>query len=328
MVVAQVAYNHLDSEVKAKCDALITNTVYHSTSGNSNFVTSACWADDIKSFTTNFSSEHFIDLPISLDKSPTDGVVYDPSNAVVAINQCIAALQDSSVSQSNKATALRFLIHFTGDIQQPLHASTGVTASHLSGDAGGNSFNVTGWSSLHSLWDSGGGFLSDAPSRPLNTSDAALISNKAAAVETLYPYTNSIGFIPDPMDWANESKALAQTVSYVGITNGFPASSSYTNTAQNTTKQRMAIGGQRLAKLLNTIFVTNAPSLKQLTAKQGNFSFSWGAVPGRIYRVQWKSQIEAIGWNDLNDVTASTNSAVFTNSIAITPRFYRIVVVN
>src|SRR5262245_20565678 len=51
---------------------------------------------------------------------------------------------------------LRFLIHFLGDIHQPLHASTNA-------DAGGNCVKVTGFSgsdNLHSTWDTA---LASAP---------------------------------------------------------------------------------------------------------------------------------------------------------------------
>jgi hypothetical protein len=328
MVVAQIAYNHLDPEVKAKCDALLTNSIYHSSSINSNFVTAACWADDIKSFTSAYSTWHYIDLYFSLDGTSTNGLTPPPTNVVWAINQCIATLQDSTATPSNQAVALRFLLHFVGDVQQPLHCTSAVSASRTNGDAGGNSFSLNGnWSNLHSLWDSGGGYLSDFISRPLDATDPTL-SNKVADVEAAYPYTTSIGTIPDPMDWAIEGRGLAQTVSYVGITAGSTPSVSYTNTAQATTKQRMAIGGQRLAKLLNTIFVTNAPTLASATLTNGNFSFKWSAVPGRIYRVQWKQQPNDAVWNDLTDLTASTNSLTFIDSTTQTQRFYRAIVVN
>ena len=200
MVVAQIAYNHLDSAVRAKCDSLIAVPVYHSTSANSNFVTAACWADDIKSFTSAYSDSHYIDIPISLDGYPTNGVVNDPSNVVAAIRSSVTTLQDPTQSLSNQATALRFLLHFCGDITQPLHCSTGVTTNLPAGDAGGNDFVIHGtYSELHALWDSGGGYLTDSVARPFTTSSQALISNKAAAVEAAYPYSNSVGLIPDPV---------------------------------------------------------------------------------------------------------------------------------
>jgi len=52
---------------------------------------------------------------------------------------------------------LRLLIHFVGDIHQPLHATSRYTSKYPHGDAGGNGFKLTskdGVTNLHSLWDS------------------------------------------------------------------------------------------------------------------------------------------------------------------------------
>ena len=315
-VVAQIAYNHLDPEVKAKCDALITVPVICGTSGGS-FVTDATWAD--QRCEPGTSPQHYIDIPISLDGYPTNGVVDTTNNVVTAIRQHIATLQNPTATLSAQATALRYLLHFVGDIQQPLHCSTGVTTNKPAGDAGGNGFSLSGnWSNLHSLWDAGGGYLTDG----------ALVSTKAADVEAAYPYTVSVGAIPDPMDWAVEGWGLAQTVSYVGITASSTPSAAYLNTAQATTKQRMAIGGQRLAKLLNTVLVTNAPVSISTVLANGNFRFTWSAVSGRVYRVQCKQQITDAVWSNLTDVTASTTSVTFTNPVTQPQGFYRAIVVN
>lgn len=329
MVVAQIAYNHLDADVKAKCDALIAIPVYHSTSANGNFVTAACWADDIKSFTSAYSDSHYIDIPISLDLFPTNGVANDPSNVVVAIRSCITRLQDPTQSLSNQAVALRFLIHFCGDITQPLHCSTGVTTNMPTGDAGGNDFDLNGtWSELHALWDAGGGYLLDSITRPFTPTSYAIITNKAAAVEAAYPYNASIGSIPDPMPWALEGRGVAATVSYVGIASNTTPSAAYLNTAQATAIQRLAIGGQRLAKLLNTIYVTNAPPLIAATTTNNNFALSWATVTGRIYRVQWKQDLTNATWTDLTDISVSNTSATFTDPVLQPQRFYRLIVVN
>ena len=79
----------------------------------------------------------------------------------------------------------------------------------------------------------------------------------------------------------------------------------------------MAIGGQRLAKLLNTIYVTNAPGVASVALTNANFGFSWSSVSGRAHRVQWKQQITDTNWTDLVEVAASTNLISFTtNSVA------------
>src|SRR2546425_10901000 len=73
MVVAQIAYNHLDPEVKAKCDALIAVPLTLASSSSSNFVTAAVWADDFKS-SLGTGTSHYIDIGISLDGYPTNRV--------------------------------------------------------------------------------------------------------------------------------------------------------------------------------------------------------------------------------------------------------------
>ena len=68
---------------------------------------------------------------------------------VAAIERFVAVLADPKLEDRKRAEALRFLIHFVGDIHQPLHAGWG-------DDRGGNDFQVRVGRSgrnLHSLWD-------------------------------------------------------------------------------------------------------------------------------------------------------------------------------
>lgn len=56
-----------------------------------------------------------------------------------------------------KSIALRFLIHYIGDLHQPLHTTSKVNDLYPKGDLGGNLFNVTeedGINELHAVWDS------------------------------------------------------------------------------------------------------------------------------------------------------------------------------
>ena len=326
MVVAQIAYNHLNPTAKAKCDALIAVSVQYAGITNNTFVTAACWADDLKSSTSAFSNWHYIDIPFSLDGTSTNGVSASSFDVVRAINLCITNLQSVTASTSNQAVSLRFLLHFVGDIQQPLHCSTAVSAAHLTGDNGGNSFTLDSpWFNLHSLWDGGGGYLFDSVSRPLSGSAQNTLNAKVAQIEANYPYnyTTNLGTIANPMTWAQEGFNLAKTNCYVGITNSTTPTTSYTNTAQATTEQRMAQGGHRLADLLNTLF--SPITLGSITRTNGNFRFSFNTVSNTTYKVQWKLQLSDPAWNDLTILTGTNNSISFTDAITQTQRFYRIV---
>ncbi len=56
-----------------------------------------------------------------------------------------------------KSYALRLLIHYLGDVHQPMHALSRVNPEFPAGDRGGNSFplkNHYSISELHAAWDS------------------------------------------------------------------------------------------------------------------------------------------------------------------------------
>ena len=325
MVTAQIAYNHLNPVAKARCDELIGITLTNSTPGTSNFVTAAVWADDFKT-PLGTSAWHFIDLPFSLDGTSTSGVVAASFDVVQAINLCITNLQSATVAQSNKAVCLRYLLHFVGDVHQPLHASTAVSAAHPTGDAGGNSFPIdtTTWFNLHSLWDGGGGYLFDSVGRPLSVASQNAINNKVALIEADYPYdyTANVGTIPNPMVWAQEGFNLAKTVCYVGIVTNAPPTTTYLNTAKSTTEQRMAQGGHRLADLLNTLF--QQIKVSSLARTNGNFSFAWTALSNSTYSVEWKTNLTDATWNNLTNITAKAGSLSFTDKVTDVRRFYRV----
>jgi hypothetical protein len=55
------------------------------------------------------------------------------------------------------STAMRLMMHYAGDIHQPLHATARVNNDYPAGDRGGNSFpipSIDGAKNLHSVWDS------------------------------------------------------------------------------------------------------------------------------------------------------------------------------
>ena len=322
MAVAQLAYNNLDPTVKAKCDALIAVSVSPGGSSTNTFVTAACWADDYKS-QLGTGTWHYIDLPFSLDGTSFANFVPESFDLVKAVNLCIATLQNPAATPSQQAVSLRYLIHFMGDIQQPLHCSEAFFAAQPNGDAGGNGFNLTGtWSNLHSLWDAGGGYLTDSLPRPLTAASQTTLNNRVATVEAAAPYVRDFsGTIPDPMNWALEAKDLAISICYAGITRGTSPSAAYLQNARSTTEARMALGGKRLADLLNTLF---AVKLTPFRAANGDFGFSWNAVPGTVYRLEATDAPASSPWSPLTEITAGDSTASFQEPASNGRKFYRI----
>jgi hypothetical protein len=323
MVVAQIAYSHLSATVKSNCDALIAIPMTYINPGTTNFITAACWADDFKT-QLNTANWHYIDIPFSLDGTPTNGVAAASYDVVRAINFCLQQLGSTTTSQSNQAVYLRYLIHFVGDIHQPLHASTAVFAGSTGGDGGGNGFSISGtWNNLHSLWDAGGGYVTANLSRPLSASSKTTLSNKVAAIEADFPYTPNPGTYPDPMTWAVEGCNLAQSTCYVGINQGDTPTSAYLTTAQDTAESRLAQAGHRLADLLTTIFTTYPTTLQLNASSSGSVSFSWNAVPGRTYRVQRKQALTDT-WANIAVVTPKSGTATYSESASATTMFYQV----
>lgn len=328
MVSTLIGYNHLTPAVKAQCDALIATPVLYASSINNTFVTASVWADDLKSSTNTWNNWHFINIPFSLDGTPTNSFVPGSFDVVQAIRSNIMVLQNPSSTQSNRAFHLRLLLHFMGDIQQPLHCTAAISAATPNGDAGGNGFALTGgWGNLHSLWDSGGNNLTDILPRPLSVASQNILSNKVAAIEASYPYNYSVnvGTVANPMTWAIEGLGLAQSICYSNITRNTTPSAGYLTTASNLTDQRMATGGQRLADLLNTILGTNAVTLTAVSRTNNNFKFSWYGLYGRNYQVQWKQNLNDLTWNNLTNIVPATNQTVsFIEPLNPTRRFYRV----
>jgi hypothetical protein len=117
------------------------------------------WADDIREHGRPETAPwHFIDLPIRKDLTLKDEQEYCPNNDCV-LNQLQifeGILGDSSKPKSKRLEALKFIVHFMGDLHQPLHCAD-------DGDRGGNEkmvrFKAPGHRGhgakikLHALWD-------------------------------------------------------------------------------------------------------------------------------------------------------------------------------
>ncbi len=267
MMVASIAFNRLNPRAKAKARELLAIPIDPAevSSKSKNFVSAAVWADELRPFPEFDSLKplHFIDMPFTTDGTPLPSGLPEPDNIVKALEDNVNILK-TSTDKNQQAKALRLIIHFVGDIHQPLHCAARVSRDHPDGDNGGNlvSIKVPGvgrklkTTNLHSYLD--GGIGNFPPTGP-NFKPPPLKQIGPAAMRAMKGNraTDPALMLDDPFNftaWADESFALAKTVAYKGIKNGSRPNLAYRKASLKVARKRVAWGGYRLAALLNTIW--------------------------------------------------------------------------
>jgi hypothetical protein len=266
MMTAQIAFDRLNPRAKAQARRLLAIPINPAavTQRSRNFINAAHWADDLRPFPEfdSFKELHFIDKFFSEDGTPlpTD---LPPNNIVTALEENVNILK-TSTDNNARAQALRFIIHFVGDIHQPLHSASRVSAALPAGDRGGNSVNLkirqpNGTfknTNLHSYWDGGiGTFPKTGPN--FSPPPLSQIPRPVASIIRTYRATDPALNLNNPTDfsgWAGESHQLAKDVAYKGITNNATPNAAYNRAATRVVRKRVAWGGYRLAALLNSIW--------------------------------------------------------------------------
>ena len=268
MMVAHIAFGRLNPNAKAKIQTLLALPINPPavTAKSPDFDSSAHWADDVKHLPGfEFSGDlHFIDIPFATDGTtlPTD--LPKTENIVKALAHYVDVLK-TSTDQNEQAQALRFIIHFVGDIHQPLHCVTRVDKKHLEGDLGGNKLIIKVRRSgtlhsvnLHSYWDGGiDSFPKEGPGPTFTPPPLSEIPPAAVKATTGNPDTDPALKLDDPFNfqtWADESNKLAKTVAYKNVASGKQPNASYRTAATKVVRKRVAFAGYRLAALLNAIW--------------------------------------------------------------------------
>ena len=144
-LVAQLAEAQLHPQTRAAALALLHEE------GHDSLADVARWADEVRDQPSYAWSRplHFVNL--SRRDCAYDPATHCPGGECVigAVDRFGAELADPALPVAKRREALKFLVHFVGDIHQPLHAGH----AH---DKGGNTFqvNVDGeGSNLHRVWD-------------------------------------------------------------------------------------------------------------------------------------------------------------------------------
>ena len=230
-VTAFIAEKHLTPAAKAACDSILNGK---------SIVYWANWADNA-CHTPQYEYQktwHYrnIDAGHDYDKFPRN----ENGDVTTAIRQQYEVLSNPDSSLEDKQLSLKLLVHFLGDIHQPMHMG------HLS-DRGGNSVKVKYFNSdrnLHGIWDSS---LVESAHNWTYTEWQEQIDRASKAEEA------AIISSTDPDDWGKETFAYATEI-YDKTPEGTNISYDYIAEWTPLIEQQLLKGGLRLAHLLNSLF--------------------------------------------------------------------------
>jgi S1/P1 Nuclease len=143
-VTALIAYRHLTPKARTALDTLLAGD--GDTLTPADFASRATWADKYRNTHRETSAWHFVDIEID----HPDLAVACVDCVVNKIDEFTAELRSAATPPAERLLALKFLIHFIGDVHQPLHA-----ADHH--DRGGNCVRLAPRqghaANLHAYWD-------------------------------------------------------------------------------------------------------------------------------------------------------------------------------
>lgn len=225
----EIAQNYLTRKAKKQISKLLNG---HSLAFVANY------ADDIKSDPRyrSYGPWHYVNFPFdgTYEATPKS----DQGDLYQAIQTCISVLKDDDSSEADKVFHLKMLVHFIGDLHQPLHVG-------ISDDKGGNDFQVRWFSegtNLHSVWDT-----KMIESYKMSYTELAATTDLLSASQYKELTSGTV------QDWMYESRALCKDV-YANTKVGEKLGYRYMYDYMNTVRRQLQKGGIRLAVILNDIF--------------------------------------------------------------------------
>lgn len=226
-----IAESHLTPTAKAQVEKLL---------GGKSMVYYANWLDNA-SHTPEYAYSktwHYknIDDGITFENAP----LLETGDIIRAIEEQVNLLQDPTASEEQKQLALKMVIHFLGDIHQPMHMG------HAS-DLGGNRWTVKYFgrdTNLHSVWDTS---LPESAHNWSYTEWQQQIDRlPAEEMEEIISEGN-------PTKWGKETFEIGTRV-YQNTPEGTRISYDYISDWTPVVELQFLRGGLRLADLLNSIY--------------------------------------------------------------------------
>jgi hypothetical protein len=223
---------------------------------------------------------HYVDLPLGVKAYDLNGDYERDDDVVHELEAAIAVLEGTGDKRISPREALCMVVHFVGDLHQPLHVGNGVfatapdgtaklvedpvAAKGLPNDKGGNAdfFGPGKYDELHGYWDFE--LVQKITDSKEPEAVAAVIGKKVSAEGSSWKSAGDYHHWPEA--WATESLAAARTA-FAGITYGaltpdgkggikriaITLPPHYDDTCVPLATERLAKSAFHLAELLNAI---------------------------------------------------------------------------
>lgn len=208
-VIARIAARNLNQTARKKVAVILAT---NDAGLEAAMAAASTWPDEIDKKKTGTDTWHFIDVPITVPFSitglcPNHNCVLDRiaemQNRLATNAKGFTLATPPSPPRPMTSQEMAFLIHFVGDVHQPLHAAT-------DGDRGGNCVNLihplvhsdgTKTTELHAVWD-----VDEVIAM------ANALGSESSIVATLFQRFKNGATVAQlmPTDWAHESNDLAK----------------------------------------------------------------------------------------------------------------------
>ena len=251
--VAEVAWNEVRPETRAALKRLMAKGSLLQTPDcpADNIADASYWPDCVKTLGDRYAYAfrwHFqnVDICKPFDLS---GPCANGDCVSAQIERHARMLADKDLPDRVRLESLAFLVHFVGDLHQPLHAGD-------NDDLGGNRVAanyglIGGRTNLHSIWD---GFLAERSiSTPPGGPEGLISTYDRAALDAMKE--------GDVVDWSREMWEVSRTVAYPSLIDRDPcdgnAEGRPTLTEEDVqrlipvAREVVVKGGMRLARLLD-----------------------------------------------------------------------------
>ena len=228
-ITGEIAESHLSRKAKKAVDKILK--------GQSLAFVST-YADEIKSDKKyrKYYSWHYINM--DLEDTYATAKKNPKGDLVTGINTCIAILKNPKSTEEDKAFHLKMLVHFLGDLHQPMHIGRRE-------DKGGNTIQVQWFgkgTNLHAVWDT-------KMIEEWNMSYVELAKN-AKDLSKKQIEAIEKGSVET---WVDEVHILTKEL-YSSVEVGENLRYKYSYDHFGTVRTQLQKGGIRLAKTLNDIF--------------------------------------------------------------------------